>query len=166
MPRGGRCGCTRHRQNLSRRNHTNEQHTASACLTPGPPARSRAGEHLRTRRLESCRVGEQSAQLRTPDGIHSPPHRLHADVRRWCAQCASRGLKAAIGERVCLMGGIELKHLEARPAEYIEELVRNTMAAGKPGGRYTDPWKHPVFRNRRSTPCGGCRNLRLTHSGA
>jgi len=34
------------------------------------------------------------------------------------------------------MSGIELKHLEARPAEYIEELVRNTMAAGKPGGRY------------------------------
>ena len=46
------------------------------------------------------------------------------------------GLKAALGGRVCLMGGIELKHLEARDEDFVDDLVRRTMAAGKPGGRF------------------------------
>lgn len=45
-------------------------------------------------------------------------------------------LKAKIGQRVCLTGGIELKHLENATGGQIEQLVRDTMAAGKPGGRF------------------------------
>jgi hypothetical protein len=45
-------------------------------------------------------------------------------------------LKAKIGGRVCLAGGIELKHLENATGEEIERLVRDTVAAGKPGGRF------------------------------
>ena len=45
-------------------------------------------------------------------------------------------LKRTIGDRVCLIGGIELKHLENESEEFIEKLVRDTMAAGKPGGRF------------------------------
>ncbi|MCG3179763.1 MAG: hypothetical protein BIFFINMI_02106 [Phycisphaerae bacterium] len=45
-------------------------------------------------------------------------------------------LKAKIGGRVTLTGGIELKHLEHADGEFIERLVRETMAAGKPGGRF------------------------------
>ncbi|MFO7898713.1 MAG: uroporphyrinogen decarboxylase family protein [Planctomycetota bacterium] len=46
------------------------------------------------------------------------------------------GLKATVGDRLCLTGGIELKHLEADEPEFVEELVRDTMAAGKPHGRF------------------------------
>jgi len=45
-------------------------------------------------------------------------------------------LKQAVGDHICLTGGIELKFLEAETAEYVESLVRRTMAAGKPGGRF------------------------------
>lgn len=45
-------------------------------------------------------------------------------------------LKAAIGDRVTLTGGIELKHLEHRDGAFIEQLVRDTMKAAKPGGRF------------------------------
>ena len=45
-------------------------------------------------------------------------------------------LKRAVGDRICLTGGIELKFLEAETTEYVEGLVRSTMAAGKPGGRF------------------------------
>ena len=45
-------------------------------------------------------------------------------------------MKAKIGQRVCLTGGIELKHLENATGGQIEQLVRDTMAAGKPGGRF------------------------------
>jgi len=45
-------------------------------------------------------------------------------------------LKAKIGRRVCLCGGIELKHLEIGAEQFVEDLVRKTMAAGKPGGRF------------------------------
>jgi len=46
------------------------------------------------------------------------------------------GLKATVGDRICLTGGIELKHLEAETPEFVEELVHDTMAAGKPHGRF------------------------------
>ena len=45
-------------------------------------------------------------------------------------------LKDAVGGRLCLTGGIELKHLEAGDGGFVEHLVRETMAAGKPGGRF------------------------------
>jgi hypothetical protein len=45
-------------------------------------------------------------------------------------------LKAAIGDRICLTGGIELKHLEHAEPECVVDLVRSVMAAGKPGGRF------------------------------
>lgn len=35
-----------------------------------------------------------------------------------------------------MMGGIELKHLEARDEGYVDQLVRDLMAQGKPLGRY------------------------------
>ena len=45
-------------------------------------------------------------------------------------------LKRRIGGRICLTGGIELKHLEAADGDFIAALVRDTLAAGKPGGRF------------------------------
>jgi len=45
-------------------------------------------------------------------------------------------LKRAIGENICLIGGIELKHLEHADGGFVEELVRGTMQAGKPNGRF------------------------------
>ena len=45
-------------------------------------------------------------------------------------------LKRRIGSRICLMGGIELKHLETRDEDFISQLVRQTIAAGKSGGRF------------------------------
>ncbi|HUT61161.1 MAG TPA: uroporphyrinogen decarboxylase family protein [Phycisphaerae bacterium] len=45
-------------------------------------------------------------------------------------------LKAAVGGRICLTGGIELKHLEHADGEFMERLVRDTIEAGKPGGRF------------------------------
>jgi len=77
---------------------------------------------------KTARVIDQIAEM-APDALDplEPPPDGDIDVA---------GLKAAIGARICLMGGIELKHLEARPPGFIEELVRNTMAAGKPGGRF------------------------------
>ena len=45
-------------------------------------------------------------------------------------------MKRAIGGSICLTGGIELKHLEAASARFVEQLVRETMEAGKPGGRF------------------------------
>jgi hypothetical protein len=45
-------------------------------------------------------------------------------------------LKARVGERICLFGGIELKHLETADERFVEDLVRRTMAEGKPGGRF------------------------------
>jgi uroporphyrinogen-III decarboxylase len=45
-------------------------------------------------------------------------------------------LKRRIGGRICLMGGIELKHLETRGRPFVADLVRRTIQAGKPGGRF------------------------------
>ena len=45
-------------------------------------------------------------------------------------------LKNNIGGQICLMGGIELKHLEARDGEFVEQHVRELILAGKPGGRF------------------------------
>jgi hypothetical protein len=45
-------------------------------------------------------------------------------------------LKARLGDRVCLMGGIELKHLEGSGEAFVEQLTRETIRAGKPGGRF------------------------------
>ena len=45
-------------------------------------------------------------------------------------------LKRTIGGQICLMGGIELKHLDARDGEFVEQLVRELILAGKPGGRF------------------------------
>jgi hypothetical protein len=45
-------------------------------------------------------------------------------------------LKRQLGGRICLMGGIELKHLEHADGAFVEELTRKTMAEGKPGGRF------------------------------
>lgn len=45
-------------------------------------------------------------------------------------------VKAAIGDRVCLMGGIELKFLENNDEKSVEKLTRQIMAEGKPGGRF------------------------------
>lgn len=46
------------------------------------------------------------------------------------------GLKAVVGDRICLTGGIELKHLENETPEFVEDLVRHTIAAGKRHGRF------------------------------
>lgn len=45
-------------------------------------------------------------------------------------------LKKTIGRNVCLMGGVELKHLEAAKPAFIDELVTRIMQQGKPGGRF------------------------------
>ena len=45
-------------------------------------------------------------------------------------------LKREIGGQICLMGGIEPRHLEAGDGNFVEKLVRELMAAGKPGGRF------------------------------
>jgi hypothetical protein len=45
-------------------------------------------------------------------------------------------LKKQIGDTVCLMGGIELKHLEFCTPQQVEDLTKRTIAAGKPGGRF------------------------------
>ncbi len=45
-------------------------------------------------------------------------------------------LKKRIGGRIVLMGGVELKHLEARDEAFVERLIRDLIAAGKPGGRF------------------------------
>jgi hypothetical protein len=77
------------------------------------------------------RVGRLLDQIREMgvDGLDpvEPPPDGDVDVA---------GVKATIGDRVCLMGGIELKHLEVADGAFIEQLVRDTMAQGKPGGRF------------------------------
>lgn len=45
-------------------------------------------------------------------------------------------VKKAIGHRICLMGGIELKYLENNDERSVEKLTRRIMAEGKPGGRF------------------------------
>ena len=45
------------------------------------------------------------------------------------------GVKAA-APKICLLGGIELKYLEATDEKYVEQLVRKTIEQGKPGGRF------------------------------
>jgi uroporphyrinogen-III decarboxylase len=74
------------------------------------------------------RVVDQMAEL-APDAldpIEPPPD---GDI-------TMADMKKALGGRVCLTGGIELKYLEAASGEYVEQLVRDTMAEGKPGGRF------------------------------
>ena len=74
------------------------------------------------------RVVDQIAEM-APDALDplEPPPDGDIDVA---------GLKRALGARVCLMGGIELKHLEHAEGSFIVELVRRTIAQGKPGGRF------------------------------
>jgi uroporphyrinogen-III decarboxylase len=45
-------------------------------------------------------------------------------------------IKKRTGNRLCLMGGIELKHLEAAGGDFVENLIRDLVAQGKPGGNY------------------------------
>jgi uroporphyrinogen decarboxylase len=45
-------------------------------------------------------------------------------------------IKKRTGNKLCLMGGIELKHLEAASGDYVENLIRNLIAQGKPDGKY------------------------------
>jgi hypothetical protein len=74
------------------------------------------------------RVVDQIAQL-APDAldpIEPPPD---GDI-------TLTDMKKALGGRVCLTGGIELKYLEAQSEKYVENLVRDVMADGKPGGRF------------------------------
>jgi len=75
-----------------------------------------------------ARVLDQIAEM-APDALDpiEPPPDGDIDVP---------ALKAAVGGRICLTGGIELKHLEAADGHFVEQLVRGTMAAGKPGGRF------------------------------
>ncbi|MCY3023018.1 MAG: hypothetical protein NTW87_28920 [Planctomycetota bacterium] len=74
------------------------------------------------------RVVDQIAEM-APDALDplEPPPDGDIDIA---------GLKKALGTRVCLMGGLELKHLEAEDAGFVADLVRKTMAAGSPGGRF------------------------------
>jgi hypothetical protein len=74
------------------------------------------------------RVLDQIAEM-SPDALDpiEPPPDGDIDVGE---------LKAAAGGGICLMGGIELKHLEIRSEQFVEDLVRRTVAAGKPGGRF------------------------------
>lgn len=77
---------------------------------------------------KTARVVDQIAEM-APDAldpIEPPPD---GDI-------SVADMKKAIGGRVCLTGGIELKHLEAARGEFVERLIRDTMAAGKPGGRF------------------------------
>jgi hypothetical protein len=75
-----------------------------------------------------ARVVDQLAEM-APDALDplEPPPDGDIDVA---------GLKRILGARVCLMGGIELKHLEHGDAAFVEELTRRTLAEGKPGGRF------------------------------
>jgi uroporphyrinogen-III decarboxylase len=75
-----------------------------------------------------ARVADQIAEM-APDAldpIEPPPD---GDI-------TIADLKKQIGGRVCLTGGIELKHLEAADGDFVEQLVRDIMAQGKPGGRF------------------------------
>ncbi|MFA6133186.1 MAG: uroporphyrinogen decarboxylase family protein [Phycisphaerae bacterium] len=45
-------------------------------------------------------------------------------------------VKAALGDQICLMGGIELKHIESASEEFVADLTRRTLAEGKDGGRF------------------------------
>jgi hypothetical protein len=45
-------------------------------------------------------------------------------------------IKKRTGNKLCLMGGIELKHLEIASGEFVEKLVRDLIAQGKPGGNF------------------------------
>jgi uroporphyrinogen-III decarboxylase len=77
---------------------------------------------------KTARVVDQIAEM-APDAldpIEPPPD---GDI-------SLGDMKRAIGGGVCLTGGIELKHLEAASGQFVERLVRETMEAGKPGGRF------------------------------
>jgi len=75
-----------------------------------------------------ARVIDQIAEM-APDALDpiEPPPDGDIDVA---------GLKRAVGDRLCLTGGIELKHLEHASADQVAEIVRVTMDMGKPGGRF------------------------------
>lgn len=45
-------------------------------------------------------------------------------------------LKRRIGDRVCLMGNVELRDLEGGSIQEIRRIVQRCMEQGKPGGRY------------------------------
>lgn len=45
-------------------------------------------------------------------------------------------IKQRTGNSMCLMGGVELKHLEVASGDFVEQLIRDLMAQGKPGGRF------------------------------
>jgi len=60
------------------------------------------------------------------DPVEAPPSGdiMLADVKR------------AIGDRVCLMGNLQPRDMEMCSADHVEKVVRGTMRAGKPGGRF------------------------------
>ncbi len=45
-------------------------------------------------------------------------------------------VKKLYGDRLCLMGNLQLRDLETLPADEMRALVRETIAAGKPGGGF------------------------------
>ena len=45
-------------------------------------------------------------------------------------------IKKRTGNKLVLMGGVELKHLEAASGDFVEKLIRDLVAQGKPGGNY------------------------------
>lgn len=45
-------------------------------------------------------------------------------------------VKAFCGDRVCLMGNLQLRDLEIATEAEMREIIREMIAAGKPGGRY------------------------------
>ncbi|NPV69038.1 MAG: hypothetical protein HPY55_00150 [Firmicutes bacterium] len=47
-----------------------------------------------------------------------------------------RSLKRAYGERVCLMGNVEVERLAVSPAGEVEDAVREAISAGAPGGGF------------------------------
>jgi len=75
-----------------------------------------------------ARVLDQIAEM-APDALDplEPPPDGDIDIAE---------LKQRVGGRICLMGGIELKHLETRDGPFVADLARRTVEAGKPGGRF------------------------------
>ena len=45
-------------------------------------------------------------------------------------------IKKRTGNKLVLMGGVELKPLEAASGDFVEKLIRDLVAQGKPGGNY------------------------------
>ena len=75
-----------------------------------------------------AKVAEQIAQM-APDALDplEPPPDGDIELAE---------LKTSLGKRICLMGGIELKHLEHGEGEFVRQLVREAIETGKREGRF------------------------------